>query len=165
MIWPKLSDGARPFYEALKHIEFSPETYSEILTLYAEMKPQNSSDLLHDVACKWLTSDDLWQHKPNWKRWIQERSTKKKLTIAGILPLTGSRYRAPELMPVIQMAIGDIEKDTSILSNYELTPVINDGQCKSDEVMNGVLEVIMNQEFKKSFVGILGKIIIRQCLT
>ena len=126
---------------------------------------QNSSDLLHDVACKWLTSDDLWQRKPNWKRWIQERSTKKKLTIAGILPLTGSRYRAPELMPVIQMAIGDIEKDTSILSNYELTPVINDGQCKSDEVMNGVLEVIMNQEFKKSFVGILGKITIRQCLT
>ena len=48
---------------------------------------------------------------------------------------------------------------------YFTVCLIADFCSKSDEVMNGVLEVIMNQEFKKSFVGILGKITIRQCLT
>lgn len=161
VIWPKLSDGARPFYEALKHIELSPETYREVLSLYAEMKSNtigynNTPELLNDVACKWLTSEDPWRLQPNWKRWIEQRTTKKKLKIAGIFPLTGSKYKAPELLPVMNMALSDIRKDGTILNNYELSSVIVDGQCKSDKVMNGVIEIITNQAYKKSFVGILG---------
>lgn len=57
----------------------------------------------------------------------------------------------------MKMALSDIQKEESILSNYELTSVIVDGKCKSDVVMNGVVDIITNQAYKKSFVGILGK--------
>lgn len=117
----------------------------------------NTSELLNDVACKWLTSVDPWRNQPNWKRWIEQRTEKKKLKIAGIFPLSGSRYTAPELLPVMKMALNDIQKDENILSNFDLTPVIIDGKCKSDVVMNGVVDIITNQAYKKSFVGILGK--------
>ena len=57
----------------------------------------------------------------------------------------------------MNMSLSDIRKDGTILNNYELSSVIVDGQCKSDKVMNGVIEIITNQAYKKSFVGILGK--------
>ena len=165
LYWPQLSDGARPFFETLKQIEFSPETYKEILSLYAELQSNtigtsknDTAELLYDVACKWLTSEDKWRSQPNYQRWIESKY-RKKLKIAGIFPLSGTKYIARELLPVMMMALKDIKQDKTILENYDLEPVIVDGQCKIDMVMKGVLDIFMNQAYKKSFIGILGKLL------
>lgn len=61
------------------------------------------------------------------------------------------------LYPVLLMALKDVNTNDSVLANYELEPVIVDGQCKADMVMKGFIDIITNDDYKKSFIGILGK--------
>ena len=55
------------------------------------------------------------------------------------------------------MALSDINSNNTILPNHKLIPVVRDGECKADMVMKRFIDIIMNEEFKKSFIGILGK--------
>lgn len=55
------------------------------------------------------------------------------------------------------MALDDINRDNSILANYALESILVDGQCEPDMVMKGFMDIIMNDEYEKSFIGILGK--------
>ena len=55
------------------------------------------------------------------------------------------------------MAVDDINQNGTILANHRIEPVISDGKCKADVVMKNVIDIITNDEFKKSFIGILGK--------
>ena len=58
---------------------------------------------------------------------------------------------------VAQLAKHDVNKNVSILSNYELHLNALDGQCTADVVMKRFIEIITNWDYK-SVVGILGKI-------
>ena len=58
---------------------------------------------------------------------------------------------------VLTMAVDDINQNGTILPNHRIEPVISDGKCKADVVMKNVIDIITNDEFKKSFIGILGK--------
>ena len=104
MIWPKLCDGARPICEALKKVEFSQETYDELLGMYAKTSAryinnqQAQAQILHEVACDWLNKDDNLYEKANYKRWTKKED-KKSLKLASFLPLTGEKYTAVELIP------------------------------------------------------------------
>ena len=109
MIWPKLCDGARPICEALKKVEFSQETYDELLGMYAKISARYMSNrsltnsqaqakILHDVACDWLNKDDNLYEKANYKKWTKKED-KKSLKLASFLPLTGEKYTAVELIP------------------------------------------------------------------
>ena len=55
------------------------------------------------------------------------------------------------------MALDDINSNSSLLPNYDLTPVLIDGQCKSDVVMKGFIDIITNND-RKSVIGFLGKV-------
>lgn len=57
---------------------------------------------------------------------------------------------------VLTMALADINSNSKVLSNYQLEPVVVDGQCTPDMVMKGYIDIITNEEYKKSFIGILG---------
>merc|ERR1712083_557503 len=46
-------------------------------------------------------------------------------------------------------------KNSSVLPNYDLEPVLRDGQCKSDIVMKEFIDIVMNKEMK-SVVGFIG---------
>ena len=54
------------------------------------------------------------------------------------------------------MALDDINKNNSVLPNHDLKPVVYNGMCKADVVMNAFINVIMSKE-SKSAIGILGK--------
>ena len=54
------------------------------------------------------------------------------------------------------MALDDINRNNSVLPNYDLKSVIYNGMCKSDVVMKTFINVIMNKE-SKSVIGFLGK--------
>lgn len=104
MIWPKLCDGARPICEVLKKVEFSQETYDELLGMYAKtfaryMSNQEAqAQILHEVACEWLNKPDKEYEKANYKKWTKKED-KKSLKLASFLPLTGEKYTAVELIP------------------------------------------------------------------
>ncbi len=57
----------------------------------------------------------------------------------------------------LTMALKDINGNNSILPNFELDSVLVDGQCKADMVMNRFIDIMMNDDYKKSFIGILGE--------
>ena len=83
MIWPKLCDGARPICEVLKKVEFSQETYDELLGMYAKtfaryMSNQEAqAQILHEVACDWLNKPDKEYEKANYKKWTKKEETRK----------------------------------------------------------------------------------------
>jgi hypothetical protein len=54
------------------------------------------------------------------------------------------------------MALDDINRNNSVLPNYDLKSVVYNGMCKSDVVMKAFINVIMNKE-SKSAIGFLGK--------
>jgi len=175
VIWPKLKDGARPFYEALKKVEFSPAIYKRLLGFYEdkfevsrgnELQGQISdqsqaeiqAEILYQVACKWLNDDwkdDYYHNRKNYERWTNNGVKKKVLKLAGIFPISGDRYTAPELVPVLTMALDDINRNNSVLPNYDLKSVVYNGMCKSDVVMTAFIKVIMNKESKNA-IGFLG---------
>ncbi|CAB4065673.1 unnamed protein product [Lepeophtheirus salmonis] len=91
----------------------------------------------------------------NYELWEKIGKEKQKLRIGGIFPMHGTKYKAPELVPVAKMAQEHINARKDILDNYELQLAIFDGQCKADIVMKRFIEIITNRDYK-SFVGVLG---------
>ena len=55
------------------------------------------------------------------------------------------------------MALDDINRNNSVLPNYDLNSVVYNGMCKSDVVMKAFINVIMNTQQSKSAIGFLGK--------
>ena len=108
MIWPKLEEGAQLFYAALKKMEFSARNYREMLDLYnkeaaaavGKSTSLDESKILRSVACRWLNSKPRSSSVAhNYERWTSFGGIKQKLTIGGIFPMTGTNYKAPELIP------------------------------------------------------------------
>ena len=58
---------------------------------------------------------------------------------------------------VLTMALEDINSNSSILPNYDLAPVLINGECRSDVVMKGFIDIITNKD-RKSVIGFLGKV-------
>merc|ERR1719244_515962 len=83
---------------------------------------------------------------------------KPELYIGGIFPITGNKYRAPELVTVAQMAVEDVNHNSNILNSHELVLDINDGQCEADVVMKRFIDIIKTNDASKfrSTVGMLG---------
>ena len=55
------------------------------------------------------------------------------------------------------MAQNDINRNQSILSNYQLELFASDGECRADVVMKNYIKIITNKDFRKYIVGILGE--------
>ena len=44
------------------------------------------------------------------------------------------------------MAVEDVNNDTSVLANFELSLNINDGKCEADVVMKKFIDIIKSKE-------------------
>ncbi len=65
------------------------------------------------------------------------------------------------ILLAVMLALDHVNKNGSVLANYDLElGVVVDGQCKADIVMKGFIDIITHEDYKKSFVGILGKSIL-----
>ena len=104
------------------------------------------------------------------------RRKKRKLYIGGIFPMSGHKYVAPELaiglskliskrnqnkfctISVARMAVDDVNSNTSMLANYELSLDIKDGKCEPDVVMKMFIDIIRTKALSRfsSTVGVLG---------
>jgi len=83
---------------------------------------------------------------------------KPQLYIGGIFPITGTKYKAPELAAVAMIAVKDVNNDSDILPGHQLSLDINDGQCEADVVMKRFIDIIKTNDASKfrSTVGMLG---------
>ena len=55
------------------------------------------------------------------------------------------------------MAQNDINRNASLLPNYQLELFASDGECRADVVMKNYIKIITNKDFRKYIVGILGE--------
>lgn len=123
VVWPALEEGAQFFYMALRKMELSGRNYDELLNLYnqewnrlqnkdqnglnqnlviSENNHKDEADILRKVACKWLNQKSKvspFVETMNYDRWSTTGAVKQKLKIGGIFPMSGLKYRAPELVP------------------------------------------------------------------
>ena len=106
VVWGPVQNEAPAFYRFIQHFGFTHEEYSQLLeTFNSAVKSEESIDY-DDVACTWLNIKKTKQEKNGTKttRTIYEHKIdnlplqgKPELFIGGIFPITGNKYRAPEL--------------------------------------------------------------------
>lgn len=163
VVWQPLRDGAQALYLTLSKMEFSLKDYQDILGIFNEKSKTfwdpKDPQLLREVACQWLNEETMLRNglrSKQYQQWSDIGTSKPKLIIGGIFPIRGTKFRAPELLPVALRAQKDVNSNSTILANYDLQLIIYDGQCTADVVMKRFIDIITHHEFKSKIVGILG---------
>ena len=95
VVWAPVQDEAPNLYKLIQHFSF---TYTEYLDLLETYNVDNESSRYHDVACRWLSKVEF-ESKTIYEVKAAEfpLHAKPELYIGGIFPMTGAKYRAPEL--------------------------------------------------------------------
>ncbi|GLH00493.1 Guanylate cyclase [Gryllus bimaculatus] len=140
LVWPALPASAKPAYEAIDEMTLD---YAELLTLYRVY--QN----VEQTACAWMQKNE-----PIWEKW--KKTGKNKLSIGGIFPITGSSHIYHGIVRAAEMALEAVNRNDSLLPDYNLSLKVNDGKCAADVVMKTFIDYVMDDLFR-NLVGILGK--------
>lgn len=153
---------------------FAQEEYTAMLRLYNGR--QEEQPLVEDVACEWMRlNQDVWsQWKPS------DLTVKTEIYIGGIFPISGPFYKSGRgMVPgkidklnqnlnawqvtspygaiyiAAQMAVDAINRNGTILRDYDLKLLVADGQCSADMVMKSFIDYLRFKHFNR-MVGILG---------
>ncbi|OXA51550.1 Gamma-aminobutyric acid type B receptor subunit 1 [Folsomia candida] len=176
----KLKEGAKTAYEAVHRLSFSYEEYTQLLKFYMDKTARDNENFVietgggsvmgegispnptdvslrrdpqlaaEQVACAWMKiSEHIWEA---WKP--KEGNGKIPLFIGGIFPITGT-YTARGILIAAQMAAQAINRNNSVLSDYDLRMHVYDGQCRTDKVMKSFIDYIRLSSFPH-MAGILG---------
>ncbi|EDV98889.1 GH13351 [Drosophila grimshawi] len=94
---------------------------------------KHSSDPYDKVACNWLLNN-----RRTYSKWILP-NTVQTLSIGGIFPINITDRGHLNIIGAAQKAVVAINKDPTILPDYNLEIMLNDGQCKSDLVMKAFI--------------------------
>ncbi|XP_029161523.1 receptor-type guanylate cyclase gcy-5-like [Nylanderia fulva] len=148
LVWDRLELIAKIAFETISRAKFSREMY-ENLILRRTRIASNVSD--EQIACDWLRENlnyTLTEWKPN-------SDNKNTLYVGGIFPIGGNSYMAKSIVIAAKMAKEVINLNNTLLRDYNLTLLANDGQCKSDMVMKSFIDYIVHNHYKR-LVGVLG---------
>ena len=100
IVWSPVQDEAPVFYRFIQHFGFTYQEYVELLETY-NMKVKSDQPVdFNEVACVWLhikrgTSPTKTIYEEKVARLPLQG--KPELYIGGIFPITGNKYKAPEL--------------------------------------------------------------------
>lgn len=149
VVWGTLKYIAKPAYESIRQATFNGHQFERLLEEYNELERLGKVDEDY-LACEWLRNN----LNDTIKNWTTERNSKAVLTIGGIFPMTGRAYKARTIMLAAKMASTAINKNNSVLPDYNLDLLAHDGQCQSDMVMKSFIEYVLHSY--NTLIGILG---------
>lgn len=144
MTWNKIDRLGLQQY--VRNFKFNEEDYDYLLTLYERAQDKND---FRQIGCQWLKDKNS-----TWEMWILDRD-KNKIYIGGIFPTTGSSYNGPGIVKGAQLATEIINKDPTILKNYELKLIVGNGMCRADSVMKIFIDYI-GDVYYDNLIGVLG---------
>ncbi|XP_058125337.1 uncharacterized protein LOC131266738 [Anopheles coustani] len=166
---PRLKYYAKQFhftepavYSFLK-VHFHDPEIQDLIDLYdqyedriLEAREETNTDFVqqgvaryyNQIACDWVRA-----HEVSWSKWKPEGPTKQQVYIGGIFPLTGLAPSYLGIAPAAIMAASEINNNSAILPNHQLTVVKHDGQCRADTVMKSFISHYIQQN---NMLGILG---------
>ncbi|KAF0308852.1 Insulin-like growth factor 1 receptor [Amphibalanus amphitrite] len=141
---------------ALHEFHLTQEEYIDMLKLsqsamlhhWQHAVTGSNHSQLRDAACNWLTKNtDLWR---GWR--ITRRP---KILIGGIFPINGMNYKAKGVIPAAMMAVRAVNKNVTVLRDYDLSLKSEDGQCSTDMVMKSFINYVRMPDHNQ-MAGILG---------
>jgi len=167
VVWNPVQNEAPGFFRFIQHFGFSFNEYSELLETFNKETDSDEPFDYDEIACTWLNlektnvrKDGRRTTKTIYRQKIDNLPLqgKPELYIGGIFPITGNKYKAPELAKVAQMAVADVNLNPSILNSHKLVMSINDGMCEADVVMKRFIDIIKTKDTSRfrSTVGMLG---------
>ncbi|XP_054006339.1 uncharacterized protein LOC128891132 [Hylaeus anthracinus] len=145
LVWSKLEVIADFAYEAINQATFNDEMYEDLINRYNKHSGTVDEE---EIACSWL-KDNLNYTLDNWMT-----TNKNELVVGGIFPMSESFYSGKSIAVAARMAKVAINENNTLLRNYNLNLLVNDGQCKSDTVLKSFIDYISRTFY--TLVGILG---------
>lgn len=145
--WSQLDKYAPQVMKLLQKYTFQEEEFKSLMNFYE--KNENSS--ISSIACNWLKANmNLWKY-----HWGTTNIKKHEIYIGGIFPLTKSSYSGKGILEGAMMAVNAINNNSSLLENFKLKLLINNGQCSADWVLRAFIDYIKNNYYD-NLVGVLG---------
>ncbi|XP_053677809.1 uncharacterized protein LOC128727882 [Anopheles nili] len=138
--------------DVLAMIDLYDKYEAQILAARDETNPEYTrfgvSKYYDKIACEWTRAQALTLSK-----WIPQGQKKLDVYIGGIFPFTGMGPSYQGIAPAALMAQQDINANATILQNFHLTVLQNDGQCRADMVMKFFISYYM---YQAGMIGVLG---------
>ncbi|XP_076647965.1 uncharacterized protein LOC143356288 [Halictus rubicundus] len=147
LVWTRLEFVAKSAYEAINAVGFSAEMYEDLIDRYNRQSAIRSEE---DIACGWLRDNIDYATK----LWLPYKDG-NMIYVGGIFPMKGSFYSGSSIYIAASMAKEAINKNGTVLNNYIMSVVANDGQCKSDMVLKSFIDFMISKSYKR-MVGVLG---------
>ncbi|XP_072396651.1 uncharacterized protein [Diabrotica undecimpunctata] len=145
MVWSKLEEDANPLFLGVRHFKLREEDYTFLLNL-----TENNFGNENQIACKWMK-----ENQEVWNKW-KVILTKPTITIGGIFPMSSTAFNGTGIAQGARAAVEFINKNSSLLKDYNLNMLAFDGKCQPDSVMSNFLDFIVTRETYVNLVGVLG---------
>lgn len=103
VVWGPVQDEAPVLYRFIQHFGFTYEEYVELLEMFNTKAEAGQPTDYDEVACSWLSTRRPTKGTGPGRTIYEDKlerlplQGKPELYIGGIFPITGSKYRAPEL--------------------------------------------------------------------
>ncbi|XP_076285290.1 uncharacterized protein LOC143211458 [Lasioglossum baleicum] len=146
LVWGWLETVAKSAYEAIDSAHFSAEMYEDLIDRYNRQSAILSEE---DIACGWLKDNIDYATK----EWIPSKH--QMIYVGGIFPMKGAFDSGRSIYIAATMAKRAINNNSTVLSNYNMSVIANDGQCKSDMVLKSFIDFMINKNYQR-MVGVLG---------
>lgn len=91
-------------------------------------------NVYNELACDWLR-----YHTDKYNSWISKEPM--TLSIGAIFPIKTNTRGHQNLVHVVKRAVQAVNKNTTILRNYNFNVIENDGECKADVVMKSFIHL------------------------
>ncbi|EFA03677.1 hypothetical protein TcasGA2_TC013779 [Tribolium castaneum] len=140
MSWNKVEELG--LLRPVRDFKFSEQDYDDLLTLYERTWNQSN---LRQIACEWLKDHESW---------IIDHG-KVEIYIGGIFPLNESTYNGRGIVHGAKLAQDIINADPSILPNYDLKLLVENGRCRPDSVTKIFIQYVTEYHYNR-LLGVLG---------
>ncbi|CAL7950409.1 unnamed protein product [Xylocopa violacea] len=148
IVWSRLETAAKLAFDAITLAKFTGEMYEDLIDRHNNLSGSVPEE---EIACSWM-KDNL-NYTVNL--WMPNTADKNILYVGGIFPMSEAFYSGNSILIAAWMAKRAINMNNTVLRDYNLTLLANDGQCKSDMVMRSFINYIVHNQYDK-LVGVLG---------
>ena len=101
VMWAKMRTHTPEAHSLISSLSFTHQQYEDLLQLFMKIDFNNAdldqSQVYEEAACQWIK-----QNKRIWSKWIPKNmTTKQRIYIGGMFPITGPYWRQPGIVPGI----------------------------------------------------------------
>ena len=150
-VWKEIQIRYKDIYRLVKAIALTREHIKEILKRINTTRYNASTD---ESVCQWLNkSRDIWLP------WVQaETTTKRTVYIGGMFPSLvepKAIWSSPGDEIGAQMAVNEINNDTSVLNRFIVELLVSPTQCRRQLVIPAYIRYL-NRDQSEKVIGIVG---------